>query len=118
MAALGILETFSMTGALRAADQAVKAADVRLVLLGGRGLYGDVGLQAATATNAYCEPFDACGTAKYICVQDSPTATSRRNETLGDIHTQLYNILEGIGYPPEEQYLRGDELLELVDCTK
>lgn len=41
VAALGILETFSMTGALRAADQAVKAADVRLVEIRlGRGLGG------------------------------------------------------------------------------
>lgn len=95
-----------------------RAADVRLVLLGGRGMYGDVGLQAATATNTYCEPFDACGTPKYACVQESPTATNRRNETLGDIRTQLYNILEGIGYPADEQYHRGDELLELVDCAR
>ncbi|MDY0002957.1 MAG: BMC domain-containing protein [Polyangia bacterium] len=41
VAALGVLETFSMTGALRAADQAVKAADVRLVEIRlGRGLGG------------------------------------------------------------------------------
>jgi len=51
-------------------------------------------------------------------VQESPGAPDRRNETLEDIRTQLFNILEGIGYPPEEQYHRGDELLELVDCTK
>ncbi|NMC71654.1 MAG: amidohydrolase family protein [Myxococcales bacterium] len=95
-----------------------RAADVRLVLIGGRGLYGDAGLQAATAWNPYCEPFDACGVPKYVCVQESPAAADRRNETLGDIRTQLYNILEGIGYPPEEQYHRGDELLELVDCTR
>jgi cytosine/adenosine deaminase-related metal-dependent hydrolase len=95
-----------------------RAADVRLVLIGGRGMFGDVGLQAATAANAYCEAFDACGTAKYACVQDSPTADNRRNETLGEIRTQLYNILEGVGYPPEEQYHRGAELLELVDCTR
>ncbi|MBN1770205.1 MAG: amidohydrolase family protein [Deltaproteobacteria bacterium] len=95
-----------------------RAADVRLVLLGGRGMYGDAGLQAATAANAYCEAFDACGTPKYACVQESPTAPDRRNETLGDIRTQLYNILEGIGYPADEQYHRGDELLELLDCTR
>ncbi len=95
-----------------------RAADVRLVLVGGRGLFGDAGLEDATAVNAYCDPLDACGAAKYVCVQESPGAPNRMNETLGDIRTQLFNILEGIGYPPEEQYHRGDELLELVDCTK
>jgi len=89
---------------------------VRLVLLDGKGRFGDDGLEAATAVNTYCEPFDACGTAKFICVQDDPAAPNRRNETLADIHTQLFNILEGIGYPPEEQYHRGAELLELVAC--
>ena len=41
LGALGILETFSMTAALRAADQAVKSADVQLVEIRlGRGLAG------------------------------------------------------------------------------
>jgi len=93
-----------------------RSADVRLVLIGGKGWYGDANLQAATALNGYCEPFDACGTGKYICVRD-PTVTSRGNETREDIRVQLYNILEGIGYPPEEQYGRGDELLPLVNCS-
>jgi cytosine/adenosine deaminase-related metal-dependent hydrolase len=92
------------------------AADVRLVLLGGRGWFGDENLEPATARNASCDAFDACGTAKYLCVSDGPEATDRRNETLADIRTQLYNILEGVGYPPEEQYHRGSELLELADC--
>jgi hypothetical protein len=115
---VGDVVVFGRTGAdPYAAVLDSHAADVRLVLLGGHGLFGDAGLESATAVNAYCEPFDACGTTKYICVQDSPTATNRRNETLADIHTQLYNILEGIGYPPAEQYHRGAELLELVACT-
>ena len=93
-----------------------RAEDVRLVLIAGAGWYGDDGLRDVTAVNTYCEPFDACGTGKYICVQESPTAADRKNETLDDIRTQLTNILEGIGYPPEEQYGRGDDLLPLVDC--
>ncbi len=93
------------------------AEDVRLVLIGGTGMYGDANIQTETQWNDYCESFDACGASKYICVQESPTATSRRDETLDDIRTQLYNILEGIGYPVEEQYGRGDELLPLVDCS-
>jgi 5-methylthioadenosine/S-adenosylhomocysteine deaminase len=66
--------------------------------------------------NNSCETFEACGIAKFICVSDPASSTVRADETYDDIHTQLYNILEGIGYPAEEQYGRGDELLELVQC--
>ncbi len=90
--------------------------DVRLVLIDGVGFYGDTNLQAATARNVYCENIDGCGVNKYICVQDSPDGINRTNETYVDIHTQLYNILEGIGYPADEQYGRGDELLPLFTC--
>jgi cytosine/adenosine deaminase-related metal-dependent hydrolase len=93
-----------------------RAEDVRLVLIGGEGWFGDWNVREETWRNDYCETFDACGVEKYICVEDSPTATSGRDETLDDIRVQLYNILEGIGYPPEEAYGRGDELLPLVDC--
>ncbi len=93
-----------------------RAPDVRLVLIDGVGWYGDATLEAATARNTYCDMFEACGAAKYLCVVDSPTATSRRNETYDDLRTQLYNILEGIGYPADEQYGRGSELLPLVQC--
>ena len=48
----------------------------------------------------------------------APLLTSRHGEALNDIRTQLFNILEGIGYPPEEQYGRGAELLPLVDCSR
>lgn len=94
-----------------------RIADVRLVLIDGAVYFGDENLEMDTRRNPYCEALDACGTAKFICVQDSPTAPNRRDETLADIHTQLYNILEGVGYPPNEQYGRGAELLELADCS-
>lgn len=100
-----------------------QASDVRLVLIDGAGFWGDVNfagdggsMESLTARNTYCDKLDACGTQKYLCVQDSPTGSNRTNETYADIHTQLYNILEGIGYPADEQYGRGSELLELYYC--
>lgn len=97
---------------------ASRAADVRLVLIDGVAFYGDANLEQATARNEYCEPLEACGSEKFICVQDSPDADRFRDETLDDIYGQLYDILEGTpSSPPEEQYGRGDELLELVDCS-
>jgi 5-methylthioadenosine/S-adenosylhomocysteine deaminase len=92
--------------------------DVRLVLINGRGLFGDANLGDVAGLNEFCEPFDGCGAEKFICVQESPAADNRRNERLDDIRTQLYNILEGIGYPEDEQYGRGDELLELALCDR
>ncbi len=97
-----------------------RAADVRLVMIDGAAYYGDLALETATAVNGDCEGLDACGASKFICAANTPgssTATSRMDETVESIHTQLYNILEGIGYPAAEQYGRGDELLELVDCS-
>jgi len=92
------------------------AADVRLLLVNGSGLYGDMGLEAVAAVNGECEVFDACGASMFLCVRNTPGSTSRADETYEDIRTQLFNILEGIGYPPEEQYGRGSELLPLVTC--
>ncbi len=92
------------------------ASDVRLVLIDGEAYYGDLSFQTSTAVNSDCETFDACGTSKFICVANTPGSDSRASETYEDIHTQLYNILEGVGYPADEQYGRGSELLELVSC--
>ena len=87
-----------------------RSADVRLVMIDGAGYYGEAVLEDATARNDYCEDFDACGTPKFICVQDSPTAGNRRDETLADIEGQLTDILAGYG--------REDDLLPLINCGK
>ena len=99
-----------------------RAADVRLVMIDGAGYYGDMALEGATAVNGSCDMLDACGTPKFLCaastpLSNDPSSSSAETSTVEDVRTQLYNILEGIGYPPEEQYGRGAELLELVDCS-
>ncbi|WP_158542315.1 amidohydrolase family protein [Lujinxingia litoralis] len=92
------------------------AEDVRLTLISGQAYFGDDVLKESAGRNDFCETYSACGTAKFVCVQDSPTADDRRNETLDDVRGQLVDILEGTGYPEDEQYGRGDELLDLVIC--
>ncbi|MEM9194080.1 MAG: amidohydrolase family protein [Myxococcota bacterium] len=93
-----------------------RTRDVRLVFIDGVAYYGDLALEVATAVNGECDMFDACGEPKFLCVRDTPGDSSRADETLDDLELQLFNILEGIGYPPEEQYGRGAELLPLANC--
>lgn len=94
-----------------------QSADVRLVLIDGAAYYGDVALEAATAVNGACEDFDACGTAKFLCVANTPGAAARAEETYESIRTQLYNILQtGYAGMPATAYGRGAELEELVSC--
>jgi len=92
------------------------APDVRLVLIDGEAYYGDLAFEMATSVNGDCDMLDACGVPKFVCVANTPGADNRTDETLDDIRTQLFNILEGVGYPPEEQYGRGAELLDLINC--
>lgn len=92
------------------------AADVHLVLIDGKAYYGDSEVESVVALNTQCDDFDACGAEKFLCVANTPGSPTRASETLEEIHMQLYAIMEGIGYPPTEQYGRGDEVLPLVAC--
>jgi cytosine/adenosine deaminase-related metal-dependent hydrolase len=92
-----------------------RSPDVRLVLIDGRGYYGDAALEMATSVNGMCDAFDACGVAKYLCVREVPRTTpsgttpSRNDVSLDDLRGQLLAILAGYG--------RSD-LLELAnDCA-
>jgi hypothetical protein len=94
-----------------------RSSDIRLVLIDGAAYYGDVALEAATAVNGMCEDFDACGTAKFLCVAGTPGSTSRADETYESIRTQLYDILQtGYAGMPDTAYGRGADLQELVTC--
>jgi cytosine/adenosine deaminase-related metal-dependent hydrolase len=92
------------------------AADVHLVLIDGLVYYGDAEVESVTALNEDCDALDACGSPKFLCVKNTPGSDSRADESFQDIYTQLYDIMEGIGYPADEQYGRGDEVLPLIAC--
>jgi len=79
------------------------------VLIDGVGYYGDLPLEMATAVNGTCDMLDACGTAKYLCVANTPGSPTGATETMETIHAQLVTILTSYG--------RASELLELVDCS-
>jgi len=73
-------------------DALVAAApkDVQFTLVGGKALYGDASLRALSIAPSACEDFDACGTAKFLCVSD-PTATK---DKLNQTYDQIKTILE------------------------
>ena len=93
-----------------------RAADVRLVIIDGEAYYGDVAFGGFARHND-CEPFNACGTEKFFCVRQPAAVNEWSEEGVEEIRGQLYEILEGIpGAPADEQYGRGDDLLDLVNC--
>jgi 5-methylthioadenosine/S-adenosylhomocysteine deaminase len=66
-------------------------ADVRLVVLGGRPLYGDAALMNAlpAAALARCEPMSICGVPKTICVSIPPSSYALVEQTLAEVEAQL-----------------------------
>ncbi len=70
-------------------------SDVRLVMIGGRALYGDAALMEALppAAQARCEPVTFCGQPKRICVALAAT-DNLLNQTLADIERDLRTFVE------------------------
>jgi len=65
---------------------AATPAAVRLVTVDGRALYGDAVLGALGPASPGCEPFDACGASKFVCVAaPGATAANKLGQTLRDV---------------------------------
>ena len=71
---------------------AAKPKDVRLVMIGGRALFGDKTLVEAAPTGPACEDLDVCGASKFVCVATS-TNTSKLDQTLAQIRSALDEAL-------------------------
>ncbi|MEM6959052.1 MAG: amidohydrolase family protein [Myxococcota bacterium] len=88
-----------------------RSEDVRLVLIGGEGYYGDMALEMATSVNGGCEVFDACSSVKFLCVRDLPGAEGDWvGDGLDDLRGQLQTIIDGY------DNLSYSAPLPLVDC--
>lgn len=86
---------------------AATPTDVRLVMVGGKVLFGDDQLEAAGPANPGCEDFNACGRAKFLCVAEASTA-SKLNQTFAEIETALSDALSDLDSQAE---------LPLSECT-
>jgi 5-methylthioadenosine/S-adenosylhomocysteine deaminase len=68
---------------------------VRLVMVGGKVLYGDAQLEDIGANKPACESVDICGASKFACVAETPT-TSKLNQSMQSIKATLEAALAEI----------------------
>jgi hypothetical protein len=71
---------------------AARPQDVRLVVVGGQVLTGDVGLQALAPWTG-CEGLTVCGRERFLCVAE-PGGADKLDQTLADIEGALTGALE------------------------
>lgn len=94
-----------------------RSEDIFLVLIDGQAYYGNELLLKGLARNEKCETMDVCGRGKFLCLKDPTAINDWSDEGMGDVETQLINIMNGLpDAPDDEQYGRGDELLPLFEC--
>ncbi len=90
-----------------------EAWDIRLTLVGGVPVYGDVDL---APYGPYCETLDVCGETKILCMKQGEDDTDFKNQTLTDIRqileTNIATLREAAA--PEDSYLF--ELFPLFLC--
>jgi len=72
---------------------AATPGEIRLVMVGGGVLYGDVDLQSLAPANPGCEAFSACGKTKFLCVATAAT-TDKLNQTYAQIQSTLEQALQ------------------------
>jgi len=74
---------------------AATPAEVRLVSVDGRVLYGDAVLGALGPTSPGCEPLDICGASKFVCVAaPGGTAANKLGQTLGQVTATIATELQ------------------------
>jgi hypothetical protein len=93
-----------------------RPSTVRLVLVGGVPLYGDVALQAIAPALPGCEALDVCGVPKFVCVAETGgTPTNKFGQTLADIVGTLttgLSVYDALDLTPWDF----SPITPLVDC--
>jgi 5-methylthioadenosine/S-adenosylhomocysteine deaminase len=74
---------------------AATPAEVRLVTVDGRALYGDAVLAALGPASPGCEPLDVCAASKFVCVAaPGGTAANKLGQTLADVSAAITGELQ------------------------
>lgn len=89
-----------------------RVEDVRMVMIGGEVWTADQNL-SSLARRDDCDTIDACGVEKFVCVRYT---NDDDYDSIATIEGDLIDIMEGTGFPADEQYGRGDEVLPLFSC--
>jgi cytosine/adenosine deaminase-related metal-dependent hydrolase len=95
---------------------AATPAAVRLVMVGGKVLYGDVALEPAAPALPGCERVDICGTQKFLCVATTDT-TNKLNQTYAEIKAALEKALTDADAQTPGDGWSFAPLTPLVRCT-
>jgi cytosine/adenosine deaminase-related metal-dependent hydrolase len=94
---------------------AATPAEVELVMVGGRVLYGDQALVAASSVPPICEAIDVCGLQKFLCL--AMTSTSDKfNQTFNDVKTALDQALTAVDAQTPSDGWSFAPLAPLVKC--
>ena len=94
---------------------AARPKSVRLVMVGGRVLYGDSVLAAAGPAQPGCEAIDICGTPKFLCVATTD-ATSKLDQTFVQIESSLAQALLAADAATPGDGFNFSPLAPLVSC--
>jgi hypothetical protein len=74
---------------------AARPANVKMTIVGGTILYGDLEFETLAPQAPGCEHIDICGTTKFVCVAESGgTSTNKVGQTYSDIQTALASGLQ------------------------
>lgn len=71
---------------------ATEPKNVRMVLVGGRTLYGDAALAALAPPGPACEALPMCGADKFVCVAENGGTASNK---LGQTYADIVNVISG-----------------------
>lgn len=97
---------------------AARPETVRLVLIGGKPMYGDEDLMATLGPST-CEALDVCGKAKRVCMVDASLSGSAKGEqTVADVQKVLLDVLAAAKTAdnPSADFAYAYELWPLFKC--
>lgn len=100
-----------------AALLAARPKDVRLTMVGGKILYGDVALRPLVPAAPGCETVDVCTASKLVCVAEADTA-SKLGQTYAQIRAALEAAMVDVDTITKSDGYDFAPLAPLVNCSK
>lgn len=96
---------------------AARPKDVRLTMVGGKILYGDVALRPLVPVAPGCETVDVCAASKLVCVAEADTS-SKLGQTYAQIRAALEAAMVDVDTITKSDGYDFAPLAPLVNCSK